>query len=555
MKEQSTEESKLDPFEGIGLCFSGGGYRATFFSLGVVSYLERIQFKGSSLLDRTLAVSSVSGGTLLAVAYSRAVCSPEYDFKTFYREFYNQFKPDTDTLLSDAMKKLEDQSTWVKFAYKKQSIINAFALTYAEMDIFKGGFDVYKNTNNTQLKEVCFNSTEFSFGLPFRFQNSGIFGNSPLRSPNSEALKYSIQLGDIVASSSCFPLGFEPLIFPNDYFSDQSTEAFKALKKEEYFEDGIGIMDGGIADNQGIESMLNITRRKAMNNKFNLLIVNDVASYKMVPWSEDKTPIRNRKSLRTTFRSLLGYLKVKPIYWILLLAGVLLMLLNAGQVFSDQEYVWPYVTGGILTGMGIVLIVLGAILASVKKEGSDWLESMVKGNVPEVLLNDVISFQNLEIGLIKRMLTERLTSGAKMINDVFLKQIRRLNYNVLYNEENFDNKRITSTVYQLNGEKTPYGNNSFNKKITPTPSKELTKTALIASQTPTTLWWDEKDKEANRMDSLIACGQFTTCYNLLDYVTDIRSQGYDSSELQELENVLRADWKKFNEQPLNHVNP
>ena len=63
---------EFTPFKNIGLCFSGGGYRATFYSLGIISYLNQIKFKGKPILEAVSALSSVSGGTLLAVAYAKA---------------------------------------------------------------------------------------------------------------------------------------------------------------------------------------------------------------------------------------------------------------------------------------------------------------------------------------------------------------------------------------------------------------------------------------------------------------------------------------------------
>lgn len=561
MDEHATEQSQIVPFDGIGLCFSGGGYRATFFALGVVAYLHRIQYAGSSLLSRNIAISSVSGGTLLSVAYAKAAQSSDFNFNVFYKTFYNQFTPENDKLLERAVAKLEDKHVWNTFPYKKRSLINAFALTYAEMDVFEGGFDVFENNTSVTLANVCFNSTEFSFGLPFRFQNTGLFGNFPLNDsiPRGKKelnkMKFKVQLGDIVASSSCFPLGFEPLIFPDDYFSDHTATEYQELKKEAYYQEGIGVMDGGIADNQGIDSMINITKRERVKDHFNLLIVNDVASYKMVPWVQDTEPITHKKPLEKVLQNFLKYFGVNPLFIITLVLGILLIFLNWKKVIWNTELTSVYLVGGILTGAGLVLTVLGSFVATFKKKGQEWSRDIIKKNVPEALLNDVISFQRLDVGLLKRMLTDRLTSGAKMINDVFLKQIRRLNYDMMYNEETLENKRITSTVYQLNGEKTQYGNNKFNDKIHPKPSTELTHTSLIASQAPTTLWWDQKDIEVHRMDSLIACGQFTTCYNLLDYVLDLKSNGYSSSELDALEAALREDWKTLNDSPLIWVKP
>ena len=50
------------------------------------------------------------------------------------------------------------------------------------------------------------------------------------------------------------------------------------------------------------------------------------------------------------------------------------------------------------------------------------------------------------------MLEERITSGIKMVNEVFLKQIRRLNYQLFYANKNLANKRITALIYDLTNE-------------------------------------------------------------------------------------------------------
>ncbi len=41
--------NKIEPLQNIGLCFSGGGYRASAFTLGVLSYLNRVNLKDRSL--------------------------------------------------------------------------------------------------------------------------------------------------------------------------------------------------------------------------------------------------------------------------------------------------------------------------------------------------------------------------------------------------------------------------------------------------------------------------------------------------------------------------
>lgn len=547
---------KFEPFNKIGLCFSGGGYRATFFALGVLSYLDNIDYKGKALLKSVKAISTVSGGTLTGVGYAKAIQSPDYAFKTFFKTFYNTFTPKNDKLLETAIAKLEDDGVWKANLYKKRSLINAFALTYAKMPLFEGSFEDFEKDKIKQLEHVCFNATDFSFGLTYRFQNQGYFGNSPLYKKNQKeinALRNDVQLGDVIASSSCFPVGFEPLVFPDDYFKNQDSSAYKNLKGLGNFIDGVGIMDGGIADNQGIGSMMLINDR--MDDGLDLIIVNDVGSYKMQPWRQDTSKVGKSYTVKMIVNKLLKYFTLKPLYWIILVIGLLIILLNNMLIFGPKSYTGLYIFGSVVLGMGLLLTVFGLVASVVKTSVLSKLKTIFKKNVPEPLLDDILTFQKLDISLIQRMLTDRLTSAMTMLNDVFLKQMRRLNYDLFYSKDELKNKRITATVYKLNGKKSQYSKGTgYNEEIKPMPSENLESICLTASETSTTLWWDKTDVDKNRMETLIACGQFTVCYELMDYILNLKAdndnQIGDFSEIDILYKTLEADWKSFNNKPL-----
>lgn len=546
----------FEPFNKIGLCFSGGGYRATFFALGVLSYLDNVDYKGKSILKSVKAISTVSGGTLTGVGYAKAVQAPDYDFKAFFKTFYTTFTPENDILLETAIAKLEDDSIWKANPYKKRSLINAFALTYAKMPIFEGSFENFEEDKIKQLKEVCFNATDFSFGLTYRFQNQGYFGNNPLYKGNQkevDALRNKVKLGDVIASSSCFPVGFEPLVFPDDYFENHNDPTYKNLKELDRFIDGVGIMDGGIADNQGIGSMMLINKR--MKGRLDLIIVNDVGSYKMQPWQQDTTEVGKSSTVKRAINKILQYFTIKPLYWITLVLGLLIILLNNMLIFGPNAYTGLYILGSVVMGIGILLTVFGLVASVIKASVLSRLKTIFKKNVPEPLLDDILTFQKLDISLIQRMLTDRLTSAMIMINDVFLKQIRRINYDLFYSKDELKNKRITATVYKLNGQKTPYSKGTgYNEAIKPAPSQNLESVCLTASETPTTLWWDKTDVTKNRMETLIACGQFTVCYELMDYIlklkADENNQVQDFTEIDILYDALATDWKTFNNKPM-----
>jgi hypothetical protein len=558
MPEQIKIKSEFIPFENIGLCFSGGGYRATFFALGILSYLDQVSYKSKPLLQSVKALSTVSGGTLTGVGFAKAVQDPDYNFKDFFKNFYATFTPENDVLLKTAISKLEKDSVWKANPYKNRSLINAFALTYQEMPIFEGSFQHFKDDKIKQLEQVCFNATDFSFGLTYRFQNKGYFGNNPLYKNNQKeinALRNEVMLGDVIASSSCFPVGFAPLVFPDDYFDNHNSPAYKNLKGLDNFIDGVGIMDGGIADNQGIGSMMLINERMERTTKgLDLIIVNDVGSYKMKPWQQDTTKMEKSSTVKRVINKILQYFTIKPLYWITFIVGLLILLLNNMRFFGNQEYTGLYILGGAIFGIGLLLTAFGLVASVIKSSVTSRLKALFKKNVPEPLLEDIVTFKKLDISLIQVMLSNRLTSAMTMINDVFLKQMRRINYDLFYSKNELKNKRITATVYKLNGKISPYSNSSgYNKEIKPIPSKSLERVCLTASETPTTLWWDKTDIAKNRMETLVACGQFTVCYELMDYILKLKADPgtiTDFTEIDKLYAALQTDWKAFNKQPL-----
>jgi hypothetical protein len=293
-------------------------------------------------------------------------------------------------------------------------------------------------------------------------------------------------------------------------------------------------------------------RDKELKKELDLIVVNDVGSFKMDPWK----PVAKKKdesaSIKSIVSNVLNYFEIKPLYIIILLVGIALIVLNRMQLFGDKAHGWLYVVGGMVTALGAAATFVGSYAGKLKKSAINFVKKQFVKNVPEPLVDDVLSFRTLSVGLVQRMLTERITSTVIMVNDIFLKQIRRLNYRLLYSDPDLRHKIITSTVYELNGEKTPYNKAfSYNKKIDPAPSDALKKIGLIASEMPTTLWWDETDIKLNRMDALIACGQFTSCYKLMDYILKLKNNKKANLTDEEVVAIdalyadLQNDWNKL----------
>lgn len=426
-------ENKIDPLLSIGLCFSGGGYRAAAFSLGVLSYLNKIKYNEMPLILKLEALSTVSGGTITGVYYALSNYK-KIPFEEFYTTFYNFLN--NDLLLDTALKKLEDDKLWMN-NHKNRSLINAFALAYHEI-LKLGSFEDFEKDTKTNLKDVCFNATDFAYGLAFRFQNSGNFGNKPLYNAILNKLKGKVRLADVIASSSCFPFCFEPMIFPDDYFDDHNAIEYKELKQKEKYRFGIGLMDGGIVDNQGIGSMVNIDKRRK-DNALSAIIVCDVGSYKMDQWLKAEKRFDDEKkgiTINHTITNILRFLNFNWYNWAITLAGVLLIALNSMHILLDKPWGYLYVAGGFLIGVGIVLMLIGTFTSLFRVWIKVFFNNLYQKNVPKELIEDVAAFKNLDIALVKRMLLDRLTSAVTMISEVFLNQIRRLNYKLLYEKKN-----------------------------------------------------------------------------------------------------------------------
>jgi predicted acylesterase/phospholipase RssA len=283
-----------NPKLNIALAFSGGGYRAAGFNLGVLTYLDRIMIDNTSLLQHVSILSTVSGGTITGSRYAIGIKKGE-SLHEIYNSIYS-FMKDID-LITLGLERLISDKGWNEQRIK--NLINAFADVYDEY-LFSGEKfgRLQSQENSTHLRHISFNATDFAYALQFRFQWSdktfralqneterGIIGNYYLRIPEEAAGE--IRMGDIMAASSCFPGGFEPINFPTDFILPENIRNELQNSSEKY---PVGLMDGGIVDNQGIEPILLAEER--MNKKLkssdsekskaehalDLIIVSDVAS-------------------------------------------------------------------------------------------------------------------------------------------------------------------------------------------------------------------------------------------------------------------------------------
>lgn len=607
----------IKPFQNIALTISGGGFRAAAFGLGALSYLDSTKWPVNdnsglhqNLLKNVTYISSTSGGSFTNALYSTFLHQGK-SFEEVYRKLLNDISG--EKILQEVFKVLNNDAEWVDSAAsappatKHKNIINAFAKAYNNIIYNNETFSIFWDKSKVKDFEVCFNSTEFYRGLSFRFQADGfnfpleVIGNKYLRfnMSNVDALK-KVRLADMVAASSCFPVGFEPIMYPEDFTYNDSvgtltaTDLSAAMVALDYNEvphtpiaSSYGFMDGGITDNQALYSVMlaDIKRRKRVNpNPFDLIMISDVASYFM---EEFKNPeeIKSGQGVRSKiikfyFNKVSSYAsKLTTGLNRILLVGVVMLLTGCGLVIFANPAPAKY-GGYAAVGASVILIALSLLIKSnsavkwVNKSKTSFDDDTLIQNLAkkqtflsEAIFIKLLTFlEKLKISSLEQIIKARLLSIGSMLLDVNLKQTRRLIFEMFYDDARWENRRISNYIYELS----TY-NITVRKKRLSRPDKigwhltpedielltgnceKLHPIAEDARTMPTTLWFssDVKDEE---MKKIITTGQFTTCCNLLQYVISLQRSKlvFDDAtkdKLRNLKQLLTNDFLKFKEDP------
>ncbi|MFA6661104.1 MAG: patatin-like phospholipase family protein [Bacilli bacterium] len=539
------------PFDTIALSLSGGGYRATGFHLGTITYLNNVKIYDNVLLERVKILSTVSGGTFTGVIYAESVSSGLGVLDCFDKLY--KFMTEID-VIKEALVEMSSPS-WNE--HKNRNLINAFSQVYFE-HLTKQKFEEMWKRPDSHLSEICFNATDFSSGINFRFQRTkddqGYFGNYYQRE-DIAALK-SIRLSDIIATSSCFPGGFEPMIFPNDFVNDSVADFTRYSNKSEQQDllvTPILLMDGGIYDNQGIDAIILANERlkkfypeySGKTTPIDLLILSDVADWRMTPlrFSEKKhsSNILQNITLKDFFigRHLFAILSFTMLLLMVQAQSKLLLLIEA-----------------IVFGISVVLYCL-----------ITWVHFLLKGSIlskfsiPKSIIKHREYLLKIRISTLMNLLQQRYKSVFHMVYNVFTNQIRRLSIKQIYENESWQNRRVLNAIWDLSSKNVERRKNRklniLSKKLL-CPSESIIINTKEAENMGTTLWFEDQQLigNINMLDRIIACGQYTTCFNLLEYIETLRQTDLykmhcknHNDGLNELYTSLMLDWDRFNQDP------
>lgn len=532
----------------IGMTFSGGGYRAATFDLGSLSFLNSIRLEdGRTLLGCVTALSSVSGGTIPAVKYMLALAHGQ-SIDEMVSELFG-FLCNEDLVVT-ALQGMSSEK-----ANRNASLIKIMAGIYDEylFDHATMG-DIIDNIQHIPVKDYTALATDFNHALPFRFRVTegksttgerlyyGLFGNSK----NIIGLKVArhITAGEALACSSCFPSGFEPMMYPDDFKVSQNPDIAKTITKR------FGIMDGGVADNQGIESIVLAEQRRRdyredcsrTDKALDLVIVSDVTSPYMNGY-EPSEQMLSKGAGKLTIGRLRNYG--------LIAEGVIIALFILSIVLGS----------GFWTG---VMSVILAIVTAANVAGACLKNKMFDAISKTFIGKNATFLSHTKFATLEAMLMNRAKSVVMLSSEVFLKRMRQLNYQVLYENPAWENRRITSTVYELrpeekwedrlpNSEGKRKDKNEMELPQYLAPSEAIQQNSTLAASMGTTLWFTSKDKAAGKPQALLAAGQYTMCFNLLDYLERIDKKPTNLTDGHRLiiacKPQLLAAWQKFQQDP------
>jgi predicted acylesterase/phospholipase RssA len=516
------------PFKNIAVSLSGGGYRATSFHLGALSYLNHRSFEGKSLLEEVKIISTISGGTFTGAMYALRLAQGK-TFEDCFTDLYAFLE--NDRLVDLALHKLSNPGSWTN-PHKSKDMINAFSEVYNEVIFGKATFADLYHGHDSHLTDIIFGSSEFKNGVQFRFQEEdgkGKFGNGYLNLPPEVALE--IRIADAVAASSCFPGGFEPMVMPVDFGNGPDSNVVKKWNEKYNLGDNnpeTAIMDGGVVDNLGIEGVKLAEMRHAKNGEpfIGTYIVSDVSGEMMKPYEVPKLKERRLKNFFT-----INGINIVTRFLMVAIIGLL--------AFAPLSMLSTIVLSAILP----IFVIWNLIYFFAKSQ----LVNAIKQNFGQDQLGEYLKdFKILiktPIYILIYLVQFRLTSVLKMVSDIFLKRIRRLSLNSLYDSTEWNYRFKSNYIYTLEKEEEDF-------------SVEMKKAIASSNNMPTTLWFTDAEFKNNVLNDLIACGQFTQCKNLITYLDRIidgtyKEKVWDSldpdyqQKLIKLRHDITEDWEEF----------
>lgn len=213
---------------GIGICLSGGGFRAALFHLGALRRLHEL-----GVLDQITTFSSVSGGSIIA-AHLATLPRPITDWEA-------QVSAPFRSLTARNLRTPAILRRWLPWNWWRASTgVRALAEQYRKWLTSKALQQLPDSTR------FIFCSTDLAFGVNWLFERARM-GDYQVGYAETQGTL----IAEAVAASSCFPPVFNPLPMKIDGQHFDGGKARGATRSGAVSD--LRLSDGGVYDNLGLE--------------------------------------------------------------------------------------------------------------------------------------------------------------------------------------------------------------------------------------------------------------------------------------------------------------
>jgi hypothetical protein len=233
-----------------------------------------------------------------------------------------------------------------------------------------------------------------------------------------------------------------------------------------------------------------------------------------------------------------------------------------GLILLSLAFYIDYKLAVIALSMAGMLGIVVALVLLIFSRGFTGLAR--KFGVPAFFLKRMKHVDKLKFATINNLFVNRRNSVTKMITKVLIKQMRWFGFERVYGDTGWKTRLILNATFELTKEEV-----EKRKKKYPSHSAEISEpgdkimaVSAKALKMGTTLWFTDTELrgEFNMPKTILACGQFTMCFNLLEYFEkfiyhpkyqkDFAKYSPETQKtLADLHASLLADWKRFKEDP------
>ncbi len=216
--------------DGIGLCLSGGGYRAALFHLGALRRLNEL-----GILSRLKTISSVSGGSIisahLATRLPWPLDGPVLDWESRVAAPFREFT-----------------ATNIRTPALAASLLPWRSGAQVLAEQYVRHLTTFRLADLPDAPRFVFCATDLAFGANWVFEKARIGDYEAGHMPPPPSFPLALAVG----ASSCFPPVFKPLRLRLDPARLEGGKAPQGPERDKCIR-GLALSDGGVYDNLGLE--------------------------------------------------------------------------------------------------------------------------------------------------------------------------------------------------------------------------------------------------------------------------------------------------------------